>query len=455
VLDFVKILNKQNKKLCLEIIIIWNDKIAISYANIKKKIAKKLWVIVNITLFDQKTELKEIKLFINKLNIDRKVSWIILESPVLWWNNFDELMSFILPQKDVEWLHPNNLGQIWLWNHNSILPSTPYACLQILDWLFDSLDWKIICIVWHWKTVGRPLSTILTDKWATTIICNSSTKDLKSFTIKSDIIISAVWKINLITEEMVSKNSIIIDAWINIDSKWNMVWDTDYNKLLKKVKYISPVPWWVWAITSSLIFINLMNIYIKNQENNIWFNISMNDFISNAKWSWMPWWWAMAAITAINAISMISMVYSLTKWINLDKKDKFINNTINKLKILYNKDNEAFFTYIELLKTKNTTEKQKIITNNLIQKQLIDSCDIPFQICEISLEILKESKECLVIWNKNVLTDAKVAEYNAKAAILSALEPIEINLKNITNNSIIKKYKEQKQFYLQELKKYD
>jgi methylenetetrahydrofolate dehydrogenase (NADP+)/methenyltetrahydrofolate cyclohydrolase len=76
---------------------------------------------------------------------------------------------------------------------------------------------KKITIVGRGRTVWLPLASIFINKWATVTSCNSNTKDFREECLDADIIISATWKQNLITSDMVNENSVVVDVWISLD----------------------------------------------------------------------------------------------------------------------------------------------------------------------------------------------------------------------------------------------
>lgn len=428
----VNILKKKGIQPTLSIILIWNDKWAEIYSNTKKKLANTLWVTTEITKFWDNVTQEDVNNTIEEINIDKTKHWIIIESPVPEQIDYDQTIWLINPLKDVDWLHPNNLWKILSKDINWVLPATPQSCLKILEYIWESIKGKNIAIIWRWRTVWLPLSTILTNMWATITSCNSHTKEIKKICQKADIIITATWQKNLITKDMINEKSIIIDAWINVDNEWIISWDVNFENTSKIAKYITPVPWGVWPTTTTTIFSNLIKL-IKEQQNNKTndFDLSLNSFIKLSKWPKMPWWWWISCISAIHWASMISMVASLTKDIDQNKYINNVNKLIEQLKELYEEDINNFELYLKTLKNKANNKEEKTKRKEKLEFLSKELCYIPIKIAKLWIEIIKIGKELEYIWNINVLSDIKVWINIATASIKSALEPIDINTKFI------------------------
>ena len=433
----VLMLNSEGINPTMDVILVWDNDSARVYAETKKRIWEILWINVIINSFPANSSELDIIDLIKNINFDVNRHWVMIESPVPEWIDYDKLLSNVSPLKDIDWLHPNNLWNILINNNSWLLPATPLACIDILDELVDKIEWLKITVVWHWRTVWWPLSTLLSNMWATVNTCTHHTKDLKAECLLADVIITATWVKNLIKEDMVTENTIVIDAWISLNSEWKVIWDTDYVSVSNIAKYVSPVPWGVWVVTTSLIFKNLLKWIELQKEGNDLFDVSLNDFIDLSKWPWMPWWWWLSAITAINAISMISMVYSLTKGIDKVVYEFKINTIINKLKSLYNQDIISFNKYLNAIKLSKWSDEEKEYRSSIIQESLIECSNIPLEIAELCLDILEISEDCYRVWNKNVITDVLVWINLAIASWKSALEPIEMNLQSIKNQEYI------------------
>lgn len=435
----------------LDVILAWDNESAKVYANVKKRIGDILWIEVVINSFEDDVEQKDILNLINNLNNGTKHHWIMIESPVSEHLNYDELVSSINPIKDIDGLSPRNLWNILMKKDDRILPATPLACINILEELVDSVEWLNIVVVWHGRTVWWPLTSLLSNKWATVKSCNHFTKDLIKECQDADVIITATWVPGLINKGMVNENTIVIDAWISVNSEGWVIWDVDYKEVSEVAKYVTPVPGWVWTVTTSIIFKNLIQWIQLQKEKTDPFKVSLEDFIWLSKGASMPWGGGISCISAINGISMISMVYNLTKNLDIDEEIKEIDDIIFQLKYLYIQDIAVFQKYLDALKMHKDTEEEKNQRSLLIQESLIQSCETPLKIAEYCLKILHIAEKCYKVWNPNVLTDVLVWVNLAKASAKSALEPIEMNLKTIKDEDYNESCLKRKELLLKEI----
>jgi methylenetetrahydrofolate dehydrogenase (NADP+)/methenyltetrahydrofolate cyclohydrolase len=120
---------------------------------------------------------------------------------------------------------------------------------------------KDVVVVGASNIVGKPMSLLfLKDEKSTVTTCHKNTKDLKSHTLKADILVVAVGKPKLITEDMVKEGAVVIDVGINrVDGK--IVGDVDFENVKKKAYAITPVPGGVGPITVAMLLYNTLEIY--------------------------------------------------------------------------------------------------------------------------------------------------------------------------------------------------
>lgn len=453
----------------LDVVLVWDNESAKAYAEFKQRIAKVLWVEVVIHHLHEWVPEDEVRKKIIKLNNDQKVHGILIESPVSEGIDYDKLMNLIHPSKDVDGLTETNLWKILsmkgeaegkecnLVKSDWIVPATPQACITILQELIkrgvvEKIEWLEIVMVWYGKTVGGTLAPILSKMWATVTVCNRHTKDLEEKFQKADVVITATGVRGLIKPEMVNKNTVIIDAWISVDEWGKIFWDVSKDAS-EIAKYVSSVPWGVGTVTTAIIFKNLLK-WIMMQKEEDFFELSLDDSISRARWPNMPWWWWIATLSAINAISMISMVYFLTKGIEKTEYEPQVDEIISKLKELYKADIQSFNAYLRALRLPKDWEKEKEFRSQEIQEALKKCSLVPIEVAKICLEIINIWKECYKVGNKNVLTDVRVGHYLAVASAMSALEPLEMNTKSIKDKDFVKKVMDQKKEIIEEIAKF-
>lgn len=232
-----------------------------SYLKKIKQTFKRLGIILELVEFDPLLAIED--QFLEKLNYyndEVKVHGIMIAFPLHSSFNQKRIINKIDPAKDIEGIHPFNLGSLVGWSDFPILiPPTSKAVLLLLDYFGISLQGKAITLIGHSNAVGKPLALSLLNRNATLTICHIYTNNLIKYTKNADIIISATGKAGLITEPMVKKDVIAID--LGYFKKKDLFYgDFDFENVKKKAKLITPVPNGTGPITVACLADNVLNV---------------------------------------------------------------------------------------------------------------------------------------------------------------------------------------------------
>lgn len=146
-----------------------------------------------------------------------------------------------------------------------VKPATPKGIMKILDEIDCNLEGKHVVVVGRSNIVGKPVAKMCLDKNATVTVTHSKTKNLKAITSQADVLIVAVGKAKLITEEYVKEGAVVIDVGINRDENNKLCGDVDMESVLPKVSLITPVPKGIGLTTVACLMENIVELYdIKN-----------------------------------------------------------------------------------------------------------------------------------------------------------------------------------------------
>lgn len=257
-------LSKLNKELGLTVIQIGNDPASNVYVKNKAKMANDLGYKFNHIHLDENVSENEVLSKINELNNDDDVDGILVQMPIP--NHLDpkKIQNAIDPLKDVDGLTDINVGKL-AHNVDSLVPCTPMGILDLLSIYKIPVEGKCVVVVGRSDLVGKPISYLMTNNNATTILCHSKTKNLKDYTKLADILIVAIGKPNFITEDMVKENSTIIDVGINRTEN-GLLGDVDFEGVKKKVSYITPVPGGVGQMTVAELAVNTYKAHILRKK---------------------------------------------------------------------------------------------------------------------------------------------------------------------------------------------
>lgn len=205
------------------------------------------------------------------LNADAGVTGIILLMPVPEGVDGRALQRCIDPKKDVDGVHPANLGAV-VQGSTTLAPCTAQAVLALVQAsscpLFTDMREAAgkgaeIVMVGHSEIVGKPSALLLLDKFATVTVCHIGTQDLKAHTTKADVLVVAVGKAGLIKGEHVKPGAIVIDVGINRvkteDGKSKIVGDVLFDEAVEVASEITPVPGGVGTVTTAMLLKNIMD----------------------------------------------------------------------------------------------------------------------------------------------------------------------------------------------------
>lgn len=252
-----------DKKPFLSVILVGDDSSSKIYVNNKKKVAEKIGIKSEIITYPADVDENTVLDKIHELNADSSVDAILLQIPVPKHINGYKLINAISPKKDVDGLNPENVGKISTGLVPYAYPCTPKGILWLLDEYKINLDGKHVVIVGRSNLVGKPLAQMALNRNATVTICHSHTNNLVDITKTADILISAVGVNKIISEEMVKKNSVVVDVGIcKVDCK--TCGDVDFGKVSLVSSYITPVPGGVGPMTIASLMSNTFELFKLN-----------------------------------------------------------------------------------------------------------------------------------------------------------------------------------------------
>ena len=101
--------------------------------------------------------------------------------------------------------------------------------------------------------MGKPLSMLLLDENATVTVCHTKTRNLTEECKKAEILVAAAGKASMITEDMITEGTVVVDVGINVNEEGQLCGDVEYDAVLDKTSMISPVPGGVGSITTSVL----------------------------------------------------------------------------------------------------------------------------------------------------------------------------------------------------------
>lgn len=255
----------------LAVILVGADPASATYVASKAKSCKNAGIYSVVHEMPDSISENELLETIERMNNNPKLDGILVQLPLPKHIDTTTVLEAIYPQKDVDGFHPYNVGRL-VSNLDSFVPATPFGVLRMFQEYDIEVSGKNICIIGSSDIVGKPMAALLTNEKATVTVCNSRTKDLSSHTKAADIIIIAVGVPFLLKEDMISKNTIVIDVGINRLDTGKLVGDADFENIKDKCSHITPVPGGVGPMTIAMLLKNTLKaakLREKREEKNV------------------------------------------------------------------------------------------------------------------------------------------------------------------------------------------
>ena len=249
----------------LAVIMVGDNDASKVYVRNKSRACEEIGIEFKEYLLPSTTKQSELLELIQKLNNDKNVNGILLQSPIPKPLNIQEAFNTILPEKDVDGFNPYNVGNLCI-GQDGFIPCTPLGIMKMFEKYNIDIDGKKVAIIGRSNIVGKPMAQCMLSKNATVTICHSRTKELKKEVKDADIIIAAAGKQNIVTADMVKDGAVIIDVGMNRNSEGKLCGDVDFENIKEKASYITPVPGGVGPMTIAMLMSNVIKATKKQNK---------------------------------------------------------------------------------------------------------------------------------------------------------------------------------------------
>ena len=246
---------------CLAVVIVGHNPASETYVRNKIKACQQVGFRAKKISFEADVKQEEVIKAIEQLNEDSSVDGFIVQLPLPEHLNETHIMQAINYKKDVDGLHPMNVGKTAL-GMPSVVSATPKGIRELLSRYNIQTEGKSVVIIGRSNIVGKPMAMLLMQKPylslpkmasqtlgdATVTLCHSKTRNLRQICLGADIIIVAAGQPNLLKQDMVKEGAVVIDVGINRiednsqEKGYRLVGDVDFENVAPKCSYITPVP---------------------------------------------------------------------------------------------------------------------------------------------------------------------------------------------------------------------
>lgn len=251
----------------LAAVLIGNNPASKSYVGHKVKACAKAGFVSSLVERSEDITQEELLTIVKDLNEDESVDGFIIQLPLPSHIDDQAVIKAVKPSKDVDGFHPENVGRMAL-NIPTFLPATPGGIMTLLERNGVKTSGMHAVVIGRSDIVGNPMTSLLSrnsDPGNCTVTqCHSRTVDLKSHTLKADLLIAAVGRPHFITADMVKDGAVVVDVGINSiadasrKSGMRLTGDVDFENVAEKCSLITPVPGGVGPMTIATLLQNTL-----------------------------------------------------------------------------------------------------------------------------------------------------------------------------------------------------
>ena len=249
----------------LAVIMVGDNPASKVYVKNKSKACQEIGIEYEEYLLSKETKQKELIDLIKKLNEEKTVNGILLQSPLPSHLDINKAFKEIDYRKDVDGFTPASVGKLSI-GEDTFVSCTPLGVIKMFEEYNIDLTGKHVVIVGRSNIVGKPLIQCCLQKHATVTVCHSRTTDLEKFTKDADILIAAIGKSKFIKADMVKEGAVVIDVGINRGEDGKLAGDIDFKNVEKKASYITPVPGGVGPMTIAMLMNNVIKATKEQQK---------------------------------------------------------------------------------------------------------------------------------------------------------------------------------------------
>ena len=262
----------------LAVVLVGSRRDSQTYVRMKKKACAEAGIRSVGYDFEESITTPQLLSTIDELNQDPSIHGILVQLPLPSHISQDTILNAILPEKDVDGLHPENVAKLQLLDQTDpveapfSIPCTPLGCLVLLDRMKVPLEGKHCVVIGRSHLVGLPMARLLLLRNATVTIVHSRTRQIEEVCRTADVIVAAVGKAELVKENWVKEGAVVIDVGINavdiVPTKpggktYKLVGDVDFDAVSGKTSLITPVPGGVGPMTIAMLLQNTYRAWLR------------------------------------------------------------------------------------------------------------------------------------------------------------------------------------------------
>ena len=252
----------------IAVLLVGDDPASAVYVRLKRRAAQEAGMYSEVVRLPASASQDEALAVIRRLNDDERVHGILAQMPLPSHIDEDAVIRAIDPDKDVDGLHPFNMGLLMA-GKPAFVPATPGGVRLMLTRSGFDPSGRNVAILGRSNIVGKPLANLLMQRAdganATVTVCHTRTRNLAEIARRADIIIAAIGQPRFVTADMIGEGAVVIDVGVNRiaaperESGYRLVGDVDFAAAKEKAAAITPVPGGVGPMTIAMLLRNTLD----------------------------------------------------------------------------------------------------------------------------------------------------------------------------------------------------
>jgi methylenetetrahydrofolate dehydrogenase (NADP+)/methenyltetrahydrofolate cyclohydrolase len=241
----------------LAVVLAGDDPASQVYVRNKEKACAEVGVPSEVRRIPSSVKEKELIDIVRQLNRDKAVHGILIQLPLPKGISELAVLNEISPEKDVDGLHPMNMGKLFKGENPLFIPCTPQGIIELVLSTGVEIKGKEAVVVGRSNIVGKPTAVLLLQNHATVTICHSRTRDLGEVTRRAEILVVAVGSPGIVRGDMIRKGAVVIDVGSNRVGE-KLVGDVDFDSAKEVAGHLTPVPGGVGPMTIAMLLKNTL-----------------------------------------------------------------------------------------------------------------------------------------------------------------------------------------------------
>ncbi len=245
---------------CLKVVLVGDDPASQVYVRNKARKSEEVGIDAETVRLCAQSSAADVLAQVTQYNRDDTVDGILVQLPLpahISGAETQEILNAIDPLKDVDGLHPVNLGRL-LSGQSGLVPCTPTGCMRLIEASGQPLSGAKAVVIGRSTIVGKPVAQLLLAQNATVTMCHSKTRDIESACRDADVVVAAVGRANLVRGDWIKPGAVVIDVGINRLDTGKLCGDVHFESAAEVAGFITPVPGGVGPMTIAYLLSNVV-----------------------------------------------------------------------------------------------------------------------------------------------------------------------------------------------------